>query len=91
MFLYCSKAIRYGTTGKKSLRLHCEDKKHINNIKCLKKNTTIPGASRTMGQTSFADRVAELRCVTVAFISENTLPDANEFDEDEETEHVSHW
>lgn len=24
--------IRYGTTGKKSLRLHCEDKKHIKNI-----------------------------------------------------------
>ena len=61
--IVCSKAISYGTTGKKSLRLHCEDKKHINNIKCLKKNTTIPGASRTMGQTSFADRVAELRCL----------------------------
>ncbi|KAJ8303063.1 hypothetical protein KUTeg_019459 [Tegillarca granosa] len=67
--------IKYASNGKKSLRLHCTEKDHQKNVNSLSTNTVLPSASATVAKTSsIADRVAELRCVTAAFISEHTLP-----------------
>ena len=65
--IICNKTIKYGYSGKKSLWLHSEETSHVKCTQTLKKNTTLPGATVTVGQSSIADQVAELRCVTAAF------------------------
>ena len=55
------------------MRLHYEETDHQKKAETYMKNTTLPGATPTLGHTSISDRVAELRCVTASFISEHTL------------------
>ena len=71
----CKRTIVYGTSGKKTLLRHANEKSHCSLVSTLQKNTLIDGASSTIATTlSVGDKVAELKAVLSSFIAEHCLP-----------------